>query len=121
MTRIAAEDLNAAEDPNAAEDLTAVVDPNAVVVHIGAAPWAILLVLNVVPNLVLIAAVVQLVAAPWVILSVQKRVHAAVRIWAPTVVQPLAGAHSVVQFVAAEFRCQRGFFPAFPLPQASLA
>jgi hypothetical protein len=37
VTRIAAEDLNAAEGPNVVADLTAVVDPNAVVVHIAAA------------------------------------------------------------------------------------
>jgi hypothetical protein len=123
----------------AAEDPTAVADPTAVVVHIEAAPWVILSVptlaltsapiavvvqlaaapsaILAVPTLALSAAVVQLAAAPWVILAVQKPAHGAVRILAPTVVQPSAVAHSA----AAEFQYQRGFSRASPLPPASLA
>jgi hypothetical protein len=111
VTRIAAEDLTAVADPNA------VVDPNAAVVHIEAAPWVILSVPTLALTSALSAAVVQLAAEPWVILAVQKPAHAAVRILAPSVVQPSAVAH----FAAAEFRYQRGFSRVSPLPPASLA
>lgn len=64
MTRIAAEDLTAAADPNVVVDPSAAEDLTAVVVHIAAAPWAILSVLTLALPLAQIAAAVPLVAAP---------------------------------------------------------